>query len=148
MTTPNDFGGTVREWTLKVQARNHDVFVNTVAATLESITEGSRVTGAPGQPVQSGRLKGSWGTQWTSETSAIIATNVIYAPFIENGVSWQGTPMTLRSSVGGFHSVALTVMNFDRIVAAVTAGENTGRMLNRPRDPHSAGEGGGEGAPR
>jgi len=78
-----------------------------------SITVGSPITGAPGQPVKTGRLLKSWRRQGTARSKNIsIYTQVPYAPIIEDNL--RGA--TLRSSVGGFHSVKMTVMGFHRIV--------------------------------
>lgn len=106
----------------KVAAKNQAVFVATVAAAKTSIVEGSAVTGAPGQPVDTGNLKGSWQVEFETPTRALISTNVAYAKSIEDGVSYAhgGTPMTVRSQVGGFHSIALTIAGLDKIVAAET----------------------------
>ncbi len=112
------FGDTVRSFGLEVSARNQRVFVNVAAAVKDSITDGSNLTGSPGQPVDTGNLKSSWQLTFPTPTEAQISTNVVYAPQIEDGVTWRGTPITFRSSVGGAHSVKLTVLNFDRLVAA------------------------------
>jgi len=112
------FTGDVRSFGLAVTARNQRVFVNTAAAVKDSITDGSSLTGSPGQPVQTGHLKASWQLTFQSQQEALISTNTVYALQIEDGISWRGTPLTLRSAVGGFHSVKLTVLNFDRLVAA------------------------------
>lgn len=111
------FADDLRAFGLKVQTRNQAVFAGVVADTKTSIVEGSPVTGAPGQPVRTGNLRASWQTAFETPTSAIISTNVAYAKPIEDGVGRFG-PMTLRSKVGGWHSVALTVANFPRLVAA------------------------------
>ncbi len=116
-----DFNDQIRAFGLKVQGTTRAAFVNTVAATAASITDGSPITSAPGQPVDTGALKASWQTVFESPTSAIIGTNLVYAPLIEDGISGQGKPLTLRSQVGGFHSVALTALNFDKIVEAEAA---------------------------
>src|SRR5512143_3654198 len=131
------FGDAVRKWTLNVEAGLHDVFVNTAVAVLDSIRDGSIVTGAPGQPVQTGTLRGSWQLTFPSPTTAMVFSGGAASAYnwqIEDGVSWRGTPLTLRSQVGGFHSVQLTIMNFDRLVYAVAHDQPTGRALDRPRD--------------
>lgn len=95
-------------------------------AVHQSIQEGSPITGAPGQPVGQygpgynegsvgGTLKGSWQVTFPSPEIAEITTNLVYAKPIEDGVGKYG-PLRLRSSVGGFHSVALTRINFPRLV--------------------------------
>lgn len=110
------FADDVRRFAVKADGITKDVFVNVVAATKDSITDGSAVTGSPGQPVETGYLKGSWQPEFESDTVALISTNVAYAPVIEDGVGKYG-PLTLRSEVGGFHSVALTVAGFGALVA-------------------------------
>lgn len=115
----SDFTEQVRAFALKVQAKNQSTFARVVELTTESIVQGSAITGAPGQPVDSGALRASWQTVYDTPTSAIIGTKIEYAPFIEDGVG-RG-PMTLRSQVGGFHSVKLTIAGFGRIVEAAAA---------------------------
>lgn len=114
------FGDQLREWTATVRAREQAVFVGVVEEVRRSIVEGSEITGAPGQPVDTGTLKASWIVDRPDATTATIATNVEYAPYIEDGGNSRG-PFTLRSAVGGFHSVAQTAANIDRIVDVVTA---------------------------
>lgn len=101
----------------------HEVFVNSASGCHSSVVNGDARTGAPGSPVRSGLLKSSWQLQFSSPNEAEISTNVEYARSIEDGISYAhgGTPLTLRSEVGGFHSVALTVANFDRIVESEAA---------------------------
>ncbi len=112
-----DFGSQVRAFGLKVEGQTKNVFVQTAVATKASIVEGSSVTGAPGQPVDTGALRASWQLEFTTPTSATIATNLEYAPIIEDGVR-DGRALTLRSQVGGWGSVRATVLNFDRLVQA------------------------------
>lgn len=115
------FADEIRQWTEKVKAREQAVFDGVVQALHASIVEGSTVTGSPGQPVAidgHGELKESWEVVRESPDVAVIATDVEYAPEIELGVR-QGKALTLRAPVGGFHSVALTVAGFDKVVADV-----------------------------
>lgn len=93
-------------------------FVGVVLEAHRSIKEGSELTGASGQPVQTGALRNSWVFEFPTQDSARISTNIEYAQPIEDGVGRFG-PLTLRSAVGGFHSIAMTVANIDRIVQAV-----------------------------
>lgn len=99
----------------KVEQRKRGLFLGTVTGVEDSVTEGSAVTGAPGQPVDTGVLKGSWIVSFPGDWIGDVTTNLVYAPPIEDGVGRHG-PLTLRSKVGGFHSVKLTRANFDRIV--------------------------------
>jgi hypothetical protein len=105
------------EFDRDVGEKTRAVFLGVAAHLQRSITHGSDLTGAPGQPVQTGNLQRSWGTTFPAEDKAEIVTNVEYAPAIEDGVGPHG-PLTLRSPVGGFHSVAKTIDGFDRIVDA------------------------------
>jgi hypothetical protein len=82
-----------------------------------SVVLGSAITGAPGQPVDTGNLKASWIGEFESATAWALTTKTEYAPFIENGENAYG-PFTLRSEVGGFHSVKLTRAGWGRIVDA------------------------------
>lgn len=115
-----DFSGKMREFAVLVDMRSRAVFVNVASAAKDSITDGSPMTGAPGQPVQTGALKGSWQLRFESPTRAVISTDKLYAPAIEDGQGPHG-PLTLRSPVGGFHSVALTVAGIPALVADETA---------------------------
>lgn len=105
-----------------VKARQKAVYVGTASAIHASIKDGSTVTGAPGQPVDSGFLKNSW-TLAIGPTEANIQTNVAYAPVIEYNDRSQyndqgrmppesvtGTSRrSIKSTVGGNHSVRLTI---------------------------------------
>lgn len=117
------FSKDLRRFNEELDRRNRDVLAGTVAAVHESITEGSPITGAPGQPVQSGELKSSWQPIFESEAVAVVATDKPYARSIEDGISYAhgGTPMQQRSPVGGFHSVKLTIAGFERLVANVVS---------------------------
>lgn len=85
-----------------------------------SIVEGSSVTGAPGQPVDTSHLKNSWQNVVIGPYSRWIMTNTIYAPMIEDAIGPYGE-LSLRSQVGGFHSIKLTRAAWSRIVAQITA---------------------------
>lgn len=98
----------LKRFSVKVQTRNRDIFVGMTEEVQRSVVEGSEITNSPGQPVDTGALKASWIPEFTSPTEWQTSTNLVYAPVIEAGVGANG-PLTLRSQVGGFHSVALTV---------------------------------------
>ena len=95
-----------------------EVFDGCVEEALKSIQSGSPITGAPGQPVQSGKLLASFKLERPSRDKAVIGTSSPYAVKIEHGVGKFG-PATLRSSRGGFHSVKLTAAGMGRVLAAV-----------------------------
>ena len=102
----------------KIEKRIKDIHAKTAFAIRDSVKDGSAVTGAPGQPVDTGNLKNSWQLAFPSQLLARLTTNVEYAPGIEEGVGPSG-PMTLQSPVGGFHSVKLTRASFQGLVDAV-----------------------------
>jgi hypothetical protein len=107
-----------RTTTARVHTVLREHFAAVVLEAHRSIQSGSELTGAPGQPVATGNLRNSWQFEFPTPDSARISTNVEYAQPIEDGIGRFG-PLTLRSAVGGFHSVAMTVANFDRIIEDV-----------------------------
>lgn len=109
------------EWARDVDAAMKDasaVFNVSVELAKQSWQFGSPMTGSPGVIVDLGNLQRSIMREDVSPTEAIVSTNVVYAQSIEDGVSALGTPLTQRSTQGGFHALALTVSSFDRIVDA------------------------------
>lgn len=106
----------------KVQTRTQAAFVGTVAAAQNSIQFGSPLTGAPGQvvaDVAGGTLRGSWHTEFSTPTSALISTSVPWAQQNEDGIARpRGGPYIQRSAVGGRHSVALTAASIQRLADA------------------------------
>jgi len=114
----------------KMNQRAKDAHNRICDLAYESITEGSAITGAPGQPVDTGFLKGSWQNLFLGPLSRLIATNVAYAPVIEensraayvpSGVQRPkpppgGSTTRHKSTVGGNHSVALTRAGWQRLV--------------------------------
>jgi hypothetical protein len=111
------FSGDLLRFRLKTEKRANAVFVNVAALTKASITDGSPVTASPGQPVDTGFLKNSWQLTFPAPNVAEIVTNCEYARAIEDNT--RGA--TLRSKVGGFHSVKYTVAGFSRLVEAANA---------------------------
>lgn len=90
------------------------LFTRVVDHVGRSITVGSAVTGAPGQPVKTGRLLRSWRKHGSLVNRLVTwaSHNVPYATIIEENL--RGA--MLRSKVGGFHSVELTKRNFPLLV--------------------------------
>jgi hypothetical protein len=90
------------------------VFLRSAREALRSIKFGSEITGAPGQPVKTRKLLNSWRISGTAASGTItIETPIHYASIIEH--NFRGA--TLRSKVGGWHSVKITRLNFRYIVA-------------------------------
>jgi hypothetical protein len=122
------FADQLRAFAAKAERITRDTFVNTTTEVQRSVVEGSEVTGAPGQPVDLGNLKNSFIPQFTSNTTWETTTVFRYAPSIEDGFSYQwGVPLTLRSKVGGFHSVKLTRAGWERIIETAAKQAGAGR---------------------
>lgn len=106
------FAKDLAAFTDRLRARETVLFGNVVQHVEESIKVGSPVTGAPGQPVDTGALLNSWETEHVAPRIAEVTTSIAHAVPIENNE--RGAQ--LRSSVGGFGSVKLTRMGFPAIV--------------------------------
>lgn len=104
----------------RVEQRGRDLHNGACDLAFSSIVEGSPVTGAPGQPVDTGYLKGSWQNIIEGPLARLIVTKAVYARQIEDGMR-NGRSLTLRSQVGGWYSVRLTRAAWTRIVEVVTA---------------------------
>jgi hypothetical protein len=107
--------------------RENNTLLDRVSDTmLESIVNGSELTGAPGQPIaegdvpNAGKLWGSWRKTAPSDTTRELSTDVDYAIEVEDN------PRNLQFSRGGAHSVKLTLAGFDRIVEHETAAQRGG----------------------
>jgi len=139
------FADDLKRFELKTRAKSQEAFVNIASAVKGSVVDGSAVTASPGQPVDTGFLKASWQLTFPSATLAEITTNVAYAPYIESRIRADFDPRGVvggygvkggqigprenvgstrrhKSTVGGAHSVKLTVAGFQRLVNAVVAG--------------------------
>ena len=104
----------LKEFGDKSEERLRLTFLGSVQEAYKSVKYGSEVTGAPGQPVKTGRLRASWRMTGTARSGNMtIETDVPYAPIIED----NRRNATLRSKVGGWHSVKITRLNYRLIVA-------------------------------
>jgi hypothetical protein len=130
------FSEDLRSFDLLARQRVRDAFVACTEEVTKSVVDGSALTGAKGQPVDTGYLKSSWIGEWPSLNVYALHTNVAYAPVIEHNdrafyddrgslpaqttrrTSGGGTA-SQKSTVGGNHSVKLTIAGWDRIVANV-----------------------------
>lgn len=111
------FGESLKLFAEKVDGRLVEMVQESAIEVSRSVTEGSEITGAPGQPVDTGTLKGNWlaNQKFVSDIVWETWSNLDYAEPIEEGVGPYGQ-LTLRSAVGGFHSVAMTRAGWQRIV--------------------------------
>lgn len=111
----SSFSADINHFVTSVQVKTQQVFVGVANEALRSIVEGSEITGAPGQPVDTGNLRASWILAFPTPTSAQISTNVEYAPIIEDNL--RG--VTFKNH--GPDSVKLTRAGLPRIVDVETA---------------------------
>ena len=109
------FADDLKRFEQKVVADSRAIFVNVAATAHESIVNGSPITGAPGQPVDTGNLRNSWQLRFPDQNTAEISTNVEYAPYVEDNVR------NVRFKNHGPHSVKLTIAGLQNIVAHETA---------------------------
>ncbi len=128
MTFSND----LRVFAEKLERRGKDVFVGSTVEVQRSVVEGSELTTAPGQPVDTGFLKGSFIPEFISPTEWQITTNTSYAPAIEDNLQSSfdergkdrppdlrpkgGSRPSIKSTVGGNHSVKKTRAGWQRIL--------------------------------
>lgn len=115
------FSGDLERFAKKTITNSNAVFLGVGDECLRSIVEGSEITGAPGQQVDTGALKSSWQRWFPSPTEQRIATDAPYALQEEDGISYLGKPITRHSAVGGPHSTKLTVAGFPAILRIVAA---------------------------
>ena len=126
------FADDLKRFAVKTQGKSNALFTNVASGVKESIVNGSAVTGAPGQPVDTGNLRDSWQLTFESKQSALVSTNIAYAPVIEDNLRSSFNPRgeqperkpgrkSIKSIVGGSHSVKLTVGAFDRLVESKLA---------------------------
>lgn len=111
----DDWERKIEAFEAKLQKRIVQVHARVAFALRDSIVDGSPITGAPGQPVDTGNLKASWQLTFPTPLLARLVTSAVYAEAIENGVGPSG-PMVLQSEVGGFHSVRQTRTHFQKLV--------------------------------
>jgi hypothetical protein len=123
------FQDDLNRFRVKLTGRTKAVRLSVATKVHESITVGSATTGAPGQPVDTGFLRASWTIVHSGDLSE-IATNVAYAPVIEHNLRTAYNSAgkmpekdkglsrrAVKSTVGGYHSVKLTVAAADRLQA-------------------------------
>ena len=123
----------IDRFTVKLEAEiPKEILPNFASAIQESIQKGSTITGSPGQPVGQygpgyhegevgGELLASWQLTFPTADTARVTTNSNHAVANEEGFTEDGRPYTQRSSVGGRHSVALTLAGAQRLLDHVVA---------------------------
>jgi hypothetical protein len=85
-------------------------------------TVGGQLTGAPGQPVDTGNLRNSWLLTQEGPVRWRVSTNVEYAPFVEDGIGrWGAVRYGQKNGIGGSHSVKKTILGFPRILEYVSS---------------------------
>ena len=110
-----------------VEQRSRDVFVDCTVELTRSMADGSELTGAPGQPVDTSAVKQDWANNGTFEGpwQWATGTNKDYGVVIEYdlpvGASGKKFSEVQVSEVGGTGSRAATVANWDKVVEHVRA---------------------------
>lgn len=113
-----EFKKGLRDFKKKTYLRTNAVVNGVIVEVDRSVRLGSELTNSPGQPVDTAYLLNSWQQVWQGKNSVTLITRTKYARPIEDGTR-EGRALTLRSEVGGFHSVKLTVAGYQRIVKHV-----------------------------
>ena len=139
MATVQSFQVDLNRFSAKFAQQRKDVFTGCADAIKSSIKEGSATTGAPGQPTDTTDLRETWQIFPDGPTALVIATHAKYAVAVEEAFVQEhyrgpyvredgtpvrrhhvrGHPMTFKNH--GPHSVKLTRVNFDRLLANVVA---------------------------
>ena len=115
------FAGDLRAFSTRLDGRAAAVFEGVVAEAKASIITGSALTGSPGQPVgATGDMRASWTEQRPGPYVAEITTKDPGSFAIEHGRR-LGRRLHRRATIGGFHSLKLTMAHFGRILTAVVA---------------------------
>lgn len=79
------FADEIRAEAAKIRSRQTALYFGVLSEMERSITEGSEITGAPGQPVDTANLVNSFTNDQLEPWLNRITTNVGYAPAIEAG---------------------------------------------------------------
>ena len=143
----------VARWVAKVKATTQDVTVSSALKVHESIVAGSALTGAPGQPVDTGYLRTSWVLGIGGTPTFPTAGDASDAPAAGTGTATPPSPPQhvgvrpyvaeivtnvryapyieeglrgQRSTVGGPGSVKLTRAAWPRIVANAVREQTVG----------------------
>lgn len=114
------FASDMKGFSIKIEKMTPAIMVGVTNRIHQSIVgtgSADPLTGAPGQPVDTGFLRNSWTVSVTGGVGT-VQTNAAYAVPIEHGVGPHG-PMKVRSAVGGFHSVKMTIAHASLIQAEV-----------------------------
>jgi len=87
------FASDLRRFQVKLVTRNREVLLGVTDGVHESIVNGSVLTGAAGQPVDTGYLKNSWQKEIAADwQSSEIGTPAAYARVIEDGLKSSYDP--------------------------------------------------------
>jgi hypothetical protein len=109
--------GEIRRATQQVTAMTQEVYTRVVLQVQHSIQYGSPVTGAPGQPVDTAALLGSWGHEFETPTRAFITTSKEYAEAVDDGIGPHGPVVYgAKNGIGGSGSVKQTAANMQKLV--------------------------------
>lgn len=104
------FGDDVMAWARDIEPVTQANVVGIGVEMHRSVVHGSELTGASGQPVDTGNLISSFILEFPTPLVAETTTNVSYAPDVEDNV--RG----VKFRVGGAHSVKDTIAGIDNII--------------------------------
>lgn len=118
----SDFSAGLRKMAVELERKTLSVFADLATEAHRSVQMGSEITGAPGQPVEEGTLRGSIHLAFETPSRATITTSVDYAEAVEEGVGPHGDVVYgAKNGIGGSHSFALTIAGIPAITEVVLA---------------------------
>lgn len=116
------FRAQISMWGNRVVGRIDGIVTEVVDETHRSIVYGSVLTGAPGQPVDTGALRDSWRVEWLGLGIAKITTDSPYAWVIEHNYR-----NVSRSLVGAATKRVQDELNIQKALAANTPKKRGGQ---------------------
>lgn len=114
--TAREFERQIEAHIAKKNARIQRIFQRSTEEVTRSVVEGSEITGAPGQRIEFGTLRGSYIPAFLSKWLWRLTSKLVYAPVHEH-LDGPG------KRAGGGHSIAKTRTGWTRIVDFVARQE-------------------------
>jgi hypothetical protein len=109
-----------KQMLIRLKETDEKILKSVVEMSFDSIVNGSHETGSPGQP-RDLREPGEWNITY-GKGFARIWTRDKSARSVEEGISKKfGGPITLKSDIGGFHSLKHTRKAIRKLLAKAAA---------------------------
>jgi hypothetical protein len=109
-----------KQMLIRLKETDEKILKSVVEMSFDSIVNGSAETGSPGQP-RDLREPGAWKITY-GKGFARIFTKDKSARSVEEGISRKyGGPITLKSDIGGFHSLKHTRKSIRKLLAKAAA---------------------------